>query len=344
MSPLKNPAVRFAQKPASGLLEASTFAIVDAPMPDIEEGELLVRLIYISIDAGSRAQLDDKTDYPIKAQIGKVLGSSGAVAQVVASQHPAWAAGDYVATTHTRWQKYQRLRPNSELLLRVDPQTGPLAMHLGTLGMVGFTAYVGIFEIGKPQAGETVLISAAAGATGSLAGQFARIAGARVVGIAGGPAKCEFVKNTLGFDDCIDYRAGDLDAQIQAACPNGVDVYYENVGGDIQRAALAAMNLFGRVVLCGQIGQYSGAGAVPGPNLMGAIVKRLTLRGFLANDHMNLHPQFLRDVSEWYRQGKVRHDATITEGFDNIHEAINSLTQGKNIGKQLCQVDAEVLS
>jgi NADPH-dependent curcumin reductase CurA len=217
-------------------------------------------------------------------------------------------------------------------------------LHLGALGLVGFTAYIGIFEIGRPRPGETVLVSAAAGATGALAGQFARIAGARVVGIAGGAVKCDFVKAGLGFDDCIDYKQGDLPAALRSACPNGVDVYYENVGGEIQKAAFGLLNNFGRVALCGQVAQYSGQGESPGPNLMGLVLKRATVRGFLAMDHMERHAEFIEKASNWYAEGRLKHHATLITGLKNIHEAINSLVAGRNIGKQLCQVSADPTS
>lgn len=338
MSLAENFVVRFAKTPAPGVLARDVLSYESAPAPQIKDGEVLLRTIYLSIDAGSRAQLDDRGPYVIKAQIGKVLGSSGCVAEVVASKHANWKAGDLCATTYARWQTYQVFDANRQIMFKVAPQDGPLAMHLGALGMVGFTAYVGIFEVGKPKAGETVLVSAAAGATGALAGQFAKICGARVIGIAGGAQKCEFVKAELGFDDCIDYKAGVLRAALRAACPDGIDVYYENVGGEIQKAAFEHMNEFGRIAMCGMVGQYSGEGAVAGPNLMFMVTKRLTMRGFLANDHWDLFEKFREDATRWYKQGKLKHHATITQGLDNIVDAINSLTAGKNIGKQLCQV------
>jgi NADPH-dependent curcumin reductase CurA len=341
MSTLENTVVRFARVPDPGPLTADVFTWEKKPVAPPQEGELLVRTIYLSIDAGSRAQLDDRGDYVIKATIGKVIGSSGAVAEVVESRHPDWRPGDLLATTLARWQRYQTVVPDRQPVFRVDPKDGPIAMHLGTLGMVGFTAYIGIMEVAKPQPGETVLISAAAGATGALAGQFAKISGARVVGIAGGWEKCAFVKSELGFDDCIDYKHGDIRASIRAACPDGIDVYYENVGGEIQKAAFEQMNDFGRIAMCGMVGQYSGEGEAPGPNLMFMVLKRITMRGFLAGDHMERHQEFIDNATRWYRQGRLKHHATVTKGLENIHEAINSLTAGRNVGKQLCQVGDE---
>ena len=342
MSPHENLVARLARQPEPGPLTADVFALERKALPELREGQILVRNIYLSIDAGSRAQLDDRSDYVIKASVGKVPGSSGAVGEVVQSRHPSWRAGELLATAHARWQLYQTLEPDREGgLMRIQPTVGPLALHLGALGAGGLTAYIGNFGIGGPQPGETMLVSAAAGATGALAGQFGKIAGARVVGIVGGQAKCEFVKNQLRFDDCIDYKAGNLQAAIRAACPDGVDVYYENVGGAIQLAAFAEMNDFGRVAMCGQVGQYSGEGATPGPNLMGVVLKRLRVQGFLAMDYAERQAEFLENAANWYRDGLLKHHATVTPGLDNIHEAINSLMAGKNLGKQLCQVSPE---
>ncbi|MES2258389.1 MAG: NADP-dependent oxidoreductase [Pseudomonadota bacterium] len=335
----QNQTVFLARTPPPGPLQADAFELRSTALPELKDGDILVRIIYISIDAGSRAQFDDRADYVFKTAPGQMPGSSGAVGEVVESRHPDWRAGDLVATGHTRWQRYQKFSPAREqFLVRIDPSHGPLAMHLGALGLVGFTAYIGIFEIGQPRVGETVLVSAAAGATGALAGQFARIAGARVVGIAGGAAKCAFVKSELGFDDCVDYRQDDLSGAIRRACPDGVDVYYENVGGAVQKAAFSHLNDFARVALCGQVAQYSGEGEAPGPNLMGLVLRRATVRGFLAMDHMARHAEFIGKASAWYAEGRLQHHATVTEGLDNIHEAINSLVAGRNIGKQLCQV------
>jgi NADPH-dependent curcumin reductase len=341
MSERDNLVVRFVKTPPPGPLAADVFSWEKEPLAELQDGEILVRHIYLSIDAGSRAQLDERTGYVIHASAGKVMMGAGAVAEVVESRHEQWRAGDVLAVAYACWQSYQVIRPDTETLFRVDPTVAPIAMHLGALGWVGFTAFIGIFEVGKPLAGETVLVSAAAGATGSLAGQFAKISGARVVGIAGGAQKCALVKEQFGFDDCIDYKRGDIGESIAGACPEGVDVYYDNVGGEIQRAAFAHMNTFGRVALCGQVTQYSGEGAAPGPNLMVAVRQRLTVRGFLVSDHLERREEFVEAASRWYREGRLQHQVTVTQGLENIHEAINSLTLGHNLGKQLCQVADE---
>lgn len=336
---MENLIVRYVREAPPGPLVADVFAVESKPLPRLQEGELLVRTLYLSIDAGSRAQLDDRSDYVIKAALGKVPGSSGAVAEVVDSRNPAWKSGDLLVTGHARWQLYQVLKPASDpLLRRIDPALGPMDLHLGALGLVGFTAYIGVFAIGQVRPEDTLLVSAAAGATGSLAGQFGKIAGARVIGIAGGASKCALVRDELGLDACVDYKRGDLGSALREACPDGVDVYYENVGGAVQQAAFACLNDFGRVALCGQIGQYSGEGASPGPNLMVAVLKRLSIRGFLAMDHLSQYDEFLQLASRWYQEGRLVHRCTVTHGLENIHEAINSLVSGQNIGKQVCKL------
>lgn len=342
MSSMENLAVYFAKTPQPGPLTADVFEFRPIAIPELNEGEILVRTIYISLDAGSRAQLDDRGGYVFKTPLGQMPASSGIVGEIVKSRNPAWKAGDLVSTFFGSWQRYHVFDPAKELFFnRLNPADGPLAIHLGALGLVGITAFIGMTQVGKPKAGETVLVSAAAGATGALAGQFAKIAGARVIGIAGGEAKCKFVKTELGFDDCIDYKRGDIRANIKAACPDGVDVYFENVGGEIQKAVFEQMNVFGRIAMCGQIGQYSGEGEAPGPNLMCTVLQRLTIQGFLCSDHFDKYGTFIETVTRWYKEGRVSHHATITQGLENIHEAINSLVGGGNIGKQLCQVSPD---
>ena len=340
MSQKMNQILTVSRLPGPGPLAADTFEVVEEGLPELAEGEALVEAIFLSIDAGSRAQLDSESDYVYKVRPGDRLACSGLVGRVVQSRSALWQVGDLVATNRAQCARYQKLEalPGNPVR-RIEPRGEPLAAHLGLFGMVGFTAYIGIFEVAKPTAGDTVLVSAAAGATGSIAGQLAKIAGARrVVGIAGGESKRQLVIEEFGFDDCIDYKTGDIDQAIARACPDGVDVYYENVGGEIQKAAFAAMNDFGRVAMCGQIGQYSGGGEEPGPNLMGVVLKRLTVRGFLCRDHEDRYDEFLARALDWYFDGRLRHHATITQGIDRFYEAINSLIAGRNVGKQLCQV------
>ena len=340
MSQTLNQLLLVSRLAGPGPLSADVFDVVEEPVPLLADGEALIESIYLSIDAGSRAQLDGESDYVYKAKPGDRLACSGMVGRVVESRDPNWKAGDLVATNRAQCARYQKLQalPGNPIR-RITLRGEPLEAHLGLFGMVGFTAYIGMLDIARPTTTDTVLVSAAAGATGSIAGQFGKIAGApRVVGIAGGEQKCQTVIEEFGFDDCIDYKVGDIGQSIARACPEGVDVYYENVGGEIQKAAFAAMNDFGRVSMCGQIGQYSGAGAEPGPNLMCVVLKRLRVEGFLCRDHQHRYDEFLAQSLDWYFQGKLKHHATVTRGIDRFYEAINSLISGSNVGKQLCQV------
>ena len=227
-------------------------------------------------------------------------------------------------------------------LQKVDPHSAPISTALGVLGMPGMTAYMGLLEIGKPQPGETVVVAAASGAVGSAVGQIARIKGARAVGIAGGPEKCGYVTEELGFDDCIDHRDPDLAAQLKEACPKGIDVYFENVGGAVFEAVFPLLNAFARVPVCGLIAQYNDTEAsVPkwaSLLMRNVLTKRLTIRGFIVSDFAARHGDFLRDMSQWVREGKVKHREFVTEGLDSAPAALIGLLKGANFGKQLVRV------
>lgn len=336
-----NQSVRLRRFPAPGPLVPEDFAIVSEPLQPLGEGEIRIQTLYASVDAGHRAMVDPHSDYVVKLAPGDQLPCAGVVGPVIESRNSDFKVGDYaLAFTFGAWQSY--FVPNAAMgpVLKVDPAVGPLHAYIGVLGLVGFTAYIGIFEIGKPKADETVVVSAAAGAVGAVAGQLAKITGARVVGIAGGADKCSFVTEDLGFDACVDYKAGDLSSQLHAACPNGIDVYFENVGGAVLEAVWPQLNVFGRVVMCGQISQYAGV-MPPGPNLFACTLKRLTLRGFLAFDHYDLLDEFQDRVGRWYREGKLRHYASVAEGFENAYAAVNNLVSGGNRGKQVIHVSQD---
>ena len=336
-----NPGVRLRRYPAPGPLTSDDFEIVDEPQPALEVGQIRVESIYASVDAGQRAMVDRDSSYVVKMKLGDAVRCAGVVGRVIESRDQEFAAGDYALIFSSGvWQKYIVPVRDRSPILKVDPTRQPLHVYIGLLGMVGFTAYVGIFEIGKPKFGETVVVSAAAGAVGGLAGQFAKIGGARVIGIAGGNEKCDFVTHELGFDACIDYKAEDFAAQLSAACADGIDVYFDNVGGDILDAVWPRLNVFGRVVICGQISQYTGA-APRGPNLFATTLKRLTVRGFLANDHYEVLPEFQKHVGLWFHEGRLKHFASIEIGLENAYRAINNLVSGGNRGKQMIQVTPE---
>jgi NADPH-dependent curcumin reductase len=264
----------------------------------------------------------------------------GTVNEVMASSNPDFAVGD-VVLAHTGWQTHAV--SDGKGLRKIDPKLAPISTALGILGMPGMTAYAGLLEIGKPQAGETVVVAAASGPVGSLVGQIAKIKGARAVGIAGGAKKCAYVKDELGFDDCVDHRAGDFAERLKAACPKGIDVYFENVGGAVFEAVLPLFNPFARMPVCGLISQYSATELPPGPNRIPALMrsilsKRLTVRGFIVSDFAAKQGEFLRDVSTWLKEGRVKYREDVVDGLERAPPAFIGLLKGENFGKMLVQV------
>ncbi|MDB5714408.1 MAG: NADP-dependent oxidoreductase [Sphingomonadales bacterium] len=343
----ENIVTRVGRMPLPGVLTADTYDYRAEPLEALKRGEIRIETIYASIDAGARGMLDPLANYPMLLRPGNRVYTSGVVGQVVESLDPAFSPGDFVRALSVTRQKYLTVDSKRTLGVRkVDPADGPLHIHIGALGMTGFTAWLGIFTIGLPKPGETVLVSAAAGAVGSVAGQIARAIGARVVGVAGGVEKCDAVVSRLGFDACVDYKGDGLSEALDAACPAGVDVYFENVGGILQKLVMGRMNMFGRMIMCGQVSQYdgSGGGRDGGPNLMNVVNRRLNLRGFISSDHMDLFPAFERSVLSLVRSGKLISCATVTKGFDQLHDAVNSLTQGRNFGQQVHQMADDPLN
>ncbi len=313
---------------------------VDVPTPGPDE--VLLRTIWLSLDPYMRGRMSEGPSYAAPVPVDGVM-EGGTVAEVIASNNANFAKGDIVLA-HAGWQTHAI--SNGKGLRKIDPRLAPVSTAVGVLGMPGMTAYTGLLEIGKPQPGETVVVAAASGAVGSAVGQIAKIKGARAVGIAGGADKCRYVKDELGFDECLDHRDPDLAAKLKSACPKGIDVYFENVGGKVWDAVLPALNPFSRIPVCGLIADYNTfSGDAPGPNkapaLMRAIlVKRLTLRGFIVSDFAALHGAFLRDMSLWLREGKIKHREFVTEGLSSAPEAFIGLLKGANFGKQLVRVGA----
>jgi hypothetical protein len=259
----------------------------------------------------------------------------GTVSEIVASRHPKFAVGDIVMG-YGGWQDYAV--SNGAGLRKLDPAAAPVSTALGVLGMPGMTAYVGLTEIGQPKPGETVVVAAASGAVGSVVGQIARIKGCRAVGIAGGPDKCRFVVEELGFDACIDHRAANFAHQLEAACPHGIDIYFENVGGAVQQTVWPLLNDFARVPVCGLIAQYNLTAPMPGPDMFTVLRKRLTLRGFIVSDFAARQADFLRDAGEWVRSGQLKYREDVVEGLENAPAAFLGMLQGKNFGKMLVKV------
>ena len=316
----------------------SDFRIEEIPVPAPGPGQVLLRTIWLSLDPYMRGRISDAASYAQPVPIGGVI-EAGTVCEVIASNNPAFAKGDIVLA-RAGWQTHAL--SDGKALAKIDPKLAPISTAVGVLGMPGMTAYTGLLDIGRPQPGETVVVAAASGAVGSAVGQIARIKGARAVGIAGGKDKCEFVKNELGFDHCVDHRDPDLAARLKDACPKGIDVYFENVGGAVFDAVFPLLNPFARVPVCGLIAHYNDTEAKPpkwAASLMRAILtKRLTFRGFIVSDFAARHADFLRDMSQWVREGKVKYREFVTEGLDTAPAAFMGLLKGANFGKQLVRV------
>jgi NADPH-dependent curcumin reductase CurA len=318
--------------------KASDFRIEEYSAPAPGPGEVLLRTIWLSLDPYMRGRMSDGPSYAAPVPIGGVM-EGGTVSEVVASDNPGFAKGDIVLS-RAGWQTHAI--SSGQGLAKIDPKMAPISTAVGVLGMPGMTAYTGLLDIGKPQAGETVVVAAASGAVGSAVGQIAKIKGARAVGIAGGKEKCDYVRGELGFDECLDHRDPNLAAKLREACPKGIDVYFENVGGAVFEAVFPLLNAFARVPVCGLIAHYNDTEAVApkwAASMMRAVLtKRLTIRGFIVSDFAARHGDFLRDMSQWFREGKLKHKEFVTEGLDSAPAAFMGLLKGANFGKQLVRV------
>jgi NADPH-dependent curcumin reductase len=317
-----------------GRPKLTDFRLEETAIPTASAGEVLLRVQYLSLDPYMRGRMDDRKSYAKPVSIGGVMEGES-VATVIASNHPAYTEGDIVLA-RTGWRTYA-LSDRADLR-KLDPAVAPVSTALGVLGMPGHSAYVGLLDIGQPRAGETVVVSAASGAVGSVVGQIAKIKGCRVVGIAGGEAKCRYVTNELGFDACVDHRAPDFATALARACPNGIDVDFENVGGAVLQAIWPLLNNFARVVVCGLIAHYNDATPASSPDFRYVLAKRLTVRGFIIIDHRARFDDFLRDVSVWLREGRIKYREDIIDGLEQAPEAFIGLLQGRNFGKQIIRV------
>lgn len=321
-----------------GMVGKENFEYVETPIPEPGEGEVLVRNLYFSFDPTQRGWMEDRESYLPPVQLGEPM-RAGSIGQVAASNHPDYTVGDTVQTTGG-WQDYVVVAPSQGLMgLTKVPDGVPPEMMMSVLGVTGLTAYFGLLDLGQPKAGETVLVSGAAGATGSVAGQIARIKGCRVVGIAGGPEKCAWLKEQAGFDDVIDYKNEDVSARIAETCPNKVDVFFDNVGGDILEAALDHINMHARVVLCGGISNYNATEPVPGPtNLMNLVIMRARMEGFIVIDYMHRAEEAITDLLTWIQNEGLIYQVDLQEGFENIPNTLQRLFTGQNLGKQMLKV------
>jgi len=319
------------QRP-SGRIGPDTFELTEQPVPEIGDGEALVRVDWISLDPTNRMWINDTPTYLPPVGIGEVMGAAG-MGQVVASNNPNYPVGQTVQGL-LGWQEYAVLS-DASMVNPVDIAEGiSPSTYLGALGMTGLTAWVGIRDIGKPQPGETVVVSAAAGAVGSVAGQLAKAAGARVVGIAGGPQKCALLVDELGFDAAVDHRADDWATQLKAATPDGIDVDFENVGGALMDAIFARLNIGARVALCGLISEYNAEDPPSGPRAFGnLLIQRALVKGFIVLDHFGQATEAITEIAGLMQQGKLKPLETVVEGFEQLPTAINMLFDGKNVGK-----------
>jgi NADPH-dependent curcumin reductase CurA len=330
-----NHQVLLAARPV-GLPKSTDWKFVDTPVPDPKDGELLVKISHISLDPAMRGWMNEGKSYIRPVGIGEVM-RAGAAGKVVTSKHPDFKAGDEVAGNFGV-QEYAI--SDGKGVRKVDTRFAPLPVYLGTLGMPGMTAYFGLLDIGKPQAGNTVVVSGAAGAVGSVVGQIAKIKGCRAIGIAGGADKCAFVKDTLKFDECIDYKAGDVKAALKQHCPDGIDVYFDNVGGEILDAALSRLAMRARIVICGAISQYNATTAIKGPsNYLSLLVNRASMTGMVVFDYADRYAEAAREMAGWIAAGKlVSKEDVVEAGIDAFPDVLLKLFKGENVGKLVLKV------
>jgi NADPH-dependent curcumin reductase CurA len=331
-----NREIRLKRRP-TGMPAPGDFELVETPIPTPASGQVLVRNVYMSVDPYMRGRMVDRESYVPPFQIGETL-SGGAVGQVVSSNgNSAFKAGDYV-NNFSGWREW--FVTSGGELTKIDPNLAPLSAYLGTFGMPGLTAYAGLLKVGELKEGERVFVSAASGAVGAVVCQIAKNKGCTVVGTTGSDEKCEWLLKEAGADKAINYRtAGDLSAALHQAMPNGIDVYFDNVGGEHLNAALANMRPSGRIAVCGMIEQYNATAPSPGPsNIIMVIPLRLTIKGFIVSDYMSMTPEFLRDMGKWAAEGKMKSQETIRDGIENAPAAFIGLFKGENIGKMLVRL------
>jgi NADPH-dependent curcumin reductase CurA len=333
--PETNHQIRLAARPV-GLPKDSDWEHTEEPLGEPGDGEVLVRVNYLSLDPAMRGWMNEGRSYVPPVGLGDVMRAGG-VGTVVASGHGDFAAGDHVVG-QTGIQEYALL--DGAGLTKVDPSLAPLPVYLGTLGMPGQTAYWGLLDIGRPEAGQTVVVSGAAGAVGGVVGQIARIKGARAVGIAGGEAKCRHVVDELGFDACIDYKAGSVATELRRHCPDGIDVYFDNVGGEILDACLAQLAMRARIPLCGAISQYNSSEGMQGPrNYMSLLVNRASMTGFLVFDYADRYGEAAREMAVWLQEGRLKtFEDVASGGVQAFPDTFLRLFRGENLGKLVLEV------
>ncbi|MBU2643379.1 NADP-dependent oxidoreductase [bacterium] len=330
---LKNIQILLAQRPI-GEPKLSDFKIVETDLTDLVQGQILVRNHFLSLDPYMRGRMNNIKSYSAPMKLGEVMVGM-TVGVVITSQHPDFQPNDMV-TGNFGWQLYGI--SDGTNVQKIIEKDLPASLYLGTLGMPGVTGYVGLLDICQPNAGETVVVTAASGAVGGVVGQIAKLKGCRVVGIAGGPEKCRYVMDELGMDACVDYKANNLLSDLKTACPEGIDVCFENVGGPIFDTILLEINPFARIALCGLISQYNATQLYGIKNMGKIVVNRARMQGFVVSDHINRWPQAINDLSQWLREDRIKYRESVVDGLENAPEAFIDLLKGKNFGKQLIRL------
>lgn len=337
-SPKVNRRIVLARRP-KGEPATEDFRMEEAPIPELRDGELLLQTLYLSLDPYMRGRMNEGPSYAAPQKLDEVM-VGGTVSRVLVSRNPRFSEGDLLSS-YSGWQEYEVSRGMG--LQKLDPRIPKPSYALGVMGMPGLTAYVGFLDLGQPKSGETLVVAAATGAVGSVVGQIAKLKGLRAVGVAGGPAKCEYAVRELGFDACIDHRDPEMPRLLKEACPKGVDVYFENVGGAVWDAVFPLLNTHARIPLCGLIAQYNATGLPPGPDrssqLMATfLVKQIKVQGFIISTYFHRQPAFIADMSEWMKAGSIKYREDITKGLENAPKAFLGLFKGANFGKLLVQV------
>lgn len=338
MTTLINQQYRLAARPV-GMPKLTDWHFSSEPVREIQDGEILVKILYLSLDPAMRGWMNEGKSYIRPVAINEIMRAGG-IGKVIASRSPKFAVGDYVSGM-TGVQQYWMGAADDRAsnFYKVDPRAAPLPKYLNALGMPGMTAYFGLLEVGQPKAGETVVVSGAAGAVGQTVGQVAKHKGCRVVGIAGGKEKCDFVVNELGFDACIDYKCGSVKEGLKVHCPKGVDVYFDNVGGDILDDVLTRINMKARIVICGAISQYNNTTPVKGPtNYLSLLVNRARMEGIVVFDYADRYHLGVAEMAKWMKDGTFKTREDIVEGLEEFPEALLMLFEGKNFGKLILQV------
>jgi NADPH-dependent curcumin reductase len=328
---MENKRVLLASRPA-GWVSEENFRLERGPLPQPRDGEVLVKNLWLSLDPYMRGRMSDAKSYVKGVELGEVMVGQ-TLGEVLESKHAALKPGDKVLT-QLGWQLYGATRE----AVKVEEGRAPLSYYLGVLGMPGMTAYFGLKEIGQPKAGDTVVVSAASGAVGSVVGQLAKIWGCRAVGIAGGRQKCDYVVHELGFDACVDYKAGNLHGDLKEACPKGIDVDFENVGGEILDTVLRQMNLASRIVICGLIAEYNAEQAYGYKNMRAILVNRVKMQGMIVFDWKERYGEALKALAGYLAQGKLKYRESVVEGLDNAPKGLIGLLKGQNFGKQLVKL------